>query len=115
MLTSWWGVNRRQSAPSRLSLETALEPSSWRNFLPSHADWAVPLIVASWRKAAHCAGPSFAVGASPSAVQTSFVNLQHSGHFVQAILLLCSVFLPESLDAQTMTDGIVWLIASLAG
>jgi hypothetical protein len=48
-------------------------------------------------------------------VQTSFVNLRHSGHFVQAILLLCSVFLPESLDAQTMTDGIVWLIASLAG
>ena len=42
-------------------------------------------------------------------------NLQYSGHFVQAIPLQCSAFLPESLDAQTMTDGIVWLIASLAG
>ena len=59
--------------------------------------------------------PSCAVGASPSAVQTSLANLQHSGHFVQAIPLQCSAFLPESLDAQTMTDGIVWLIASLAG
>ena len=59
--------------------------------------------------------PSCAVGALPSAVQTSFANLQHSGHFVQAILLLCSAFVPESLDAQAMTDGIMWLIASLAG
>ncbi len=50
--------------------------------------------------------PSSAVGASLTAVQTSSVNLQHSGHLVQAILLLCSAFLPQSLDAQAMTDGI---------
>ena len=54
--TSWWGVHRRQRASSRSSLETALGPSSWRNFLPSHAHWAEPLIVASWPKAARCAG-----------------------------------------------------------